>query len=96
MMSVEVETFVTYRRADGKPISGEYAFVTNIEGIEDDLEESDIIEEHWILESSRTIPQVDPWAEYEVWEEDDDDEPKVKRFRQGERRQRQVNYRRMQ
>lgn len=69
MHIVMSNTFVTYRRVDGKPIFGEYAFVTLYDGCEE--EECDMIEEHWVLESRKVIPHVDSWAEFE------DDEPLI-------------------
>lgn len=50
--------FVTYKRADGKLIQGEYSFVTDIDYFDGDAEEQnclDVIEERWQLVSSRTL-----------------------------------------
>ena len=43
----DAETMVTYRRADGEPVCGEYDFVTGLEWFEDDWEPTQLIEERW-------------------------------------------------
>lgn len=74
---IEEKVFVTYRRADGKPIFGEYSFMIDYSGL--DEEESDIIEEHWVLEGSRVIPQ--PVLEDEFEDLYEEEEISVKKFR---------------
>lgn len=61
-------TFVTYRRLDGQLVYGEFMFVTEYEGLED--EDCDIIKECWVLESRSIIPRIDPYLEYEAEYED--------------------------
>lgn len=74
---IEENVFVTYRRADDKLIRGEYSFMCDYSGL--DEEDSDIIEEHWILEGRRVIPQPIEEDEYEdLYEEE---EERVRKFR---------------
>lgn len=74
---IEENKFVTYRRADGKPIFGEYSFMCDYDGL--DEEESDIIEEHWVLEGKRVIPFPQEDDEFEpLYEEDEEG---VRKFR---------------
>jgi hypothetical protein len=78
---IEEKVFVTYRRADGKPCFGEYGFMCDYDGL--DEEESDIIEEHWVLEGTRVIPFPQEDDEFEdLYEEE---EVGVRKFREGDR-----------
>lgn len=74
---IDEKVFVTYRRADGEPIFGEYSFMCSYDGL--DEEESDIIEERWVLEGRKIIPQPVYDDEYDdLYEED---EAGVRKFR---------------
>lgn len=61
--------WVTYRRSDGEPIGGEYAFVTELEWFDMDTEPTELIKETWTLISSETITVGPTWLD----EEDDDE-----------------------
>lgn len=48
-------TMVTYKRADGQPICGEYAFVTELDWFDSDDEQTVLIEEGWLRVSVATV-----------------------------------------
>lgn len=74
---IEENRFVTYRRADGKPCFGEYSFMCDYDGL--DEEESDIVEEHWVLEGKRIIPLRQEDDEFEhLYEEEEEGVRKFK------------------
>lgn len=52
---------VTYRRADGELIAGEFSFVTTLEYFDSDGEATELIEERWTLDTYRTViaPKTD-------------------------------------
>ena len=55
----DTEPFVTYRLTSGDPIMGEFSFMTSLDGWTEDLDEAtEIVEEVWVLKSSRifTLP----------------------------------------
>lgn len=47
--------WTTYRMADGSQIYGEYAFVDGPEFFEGVDQPTDVVEETWVLKSSRTV-----------------------------------------
>lgn len=50
------ELFITYKRADGGLVWGEYTFVTEPDGLDEDLDEPDeYIKETWQLVSRETV-----------------------------------------
>lgn len=61
-MRVPGDGWTTYRRQDGESICDEYSFVTELEWFEDDDEPTDLIEERWVLQSTRafTINEPEP------------------------------------
>lgn len=49
------KTMTTYKRADGELIGGEFGWVADPEYFEDDDEPTQIVEEVWALQSTRTV-----------------------------------------
>jgi hypothetical protein len=57
-------TKVTYRRADGEAISGEYDYVEQLEWFESDYEPTELIKETWTLTETGAVRLVPPgWVE---------------------------------
>jgi hypothetical protein len=56
----------TYRRADGELIAGEYGYTSELEWFENDDEPTDLIEEVWVLSSSRPL-RVVPTGYVRAW-----------------------------
>lgn len=78
--AVAETVFVTYRRADGKPCFGEFAFMTDYSGL--DEEESDIVEERWVMEGKRIIPQPHDESDDEFEHLYEEDEEGVRKFKE--------------
>lgn len=62
-MSADSDTFVTYKRADGDPVGGEYGWVTDTEFFEDE-DYVEVVKEVWTLASRETIKlgETDRWC----------------------------------
>jgi hypothetical protein len=58
--------FVTYKQADGQPVDGEYAWVTDLEYFADVDQPTDVVKETWTLVSRETLTVKPPF-----WDDDD-------------------------
>ena len=54
-MDTEKPTMTTYKMADASMVNEEFGWVTDLEYFEDEEEPTEVIEEVWVLKSSRTI-----------------------------------------
>lgn len=72
--------FITYRRADGEACFGEFTFMVDYSGL--DEEDSDIIEERWVLEGKRTIPHPHDESDDEFEHLYEEDEEGVRKFKE--------------
>lgn len=52
---MEGPTMITFRRADGELVAGEFMFVTGLEWFETDDEPTELVKQTWRLVESETI-----------------------------------------
>ena len=68
----EYEYWVTYRRADGQLIHGEFSWVDDPQALDDLLDPTEIIKETWVLQSRETYTTSEHlyFEEYDYENED--------------------------